>query len=185
VRRFMVAMLAAGSALSTPLAAQNAWTAGFAGTVGGGWQVEAVDVGYMVRVHSEPIHWLAAGVRAGSFVDQTAIIGGARGFVGALFLQARSALLRLADVGSQMNPGAFGVDLTLEAVGYAGSNSPLPQGSPWAAVSILPGLRFGDDQSARYGLVLGPTVFIGRVTNVHAFIGLRFDFPLAYHRSHP
>jgi len=52
-------------------------------------------------------------------------------------------------------------------------------------VSVLPGLRFGDGEGARYSLVVGPTVFLGPVTNVHTFLGLRFELPLAHHSAHP
>src|SRR5207247_2622432 len=78
-----------------------------------------------------------------------------------------------------------GFDVTLEATGYVGSNSPLPVGSPWGGVSGLLGLRFGDPKGSRLGLLIGPTVFLGTVTDVRAFLGVRFEAPLARREHHP
>src|SRR5256885_2495576 len=81
VRRSMVTMSAALWALSTPLGAQTrgAWTLGFAGTLGGGWQVEAADVGYARAVRAGPLRVASLTARLGSFIDEGAIIGGGRG----------------------------------------------------------------------------------------------------------
>src|SRR5437016_5838450 len=81
VRRSIVTMLTAWVGLSTPLAGQNAVTAGLAYTVGSGWQVEGFDVGLARAVHAGPIAALSLTARLGSFINEGAIIGGARGFV--------------------------------------------------------------------------------------------------------
>jgi hypothetical protein len=184
VRRSMIAMLIATATLSTRLGGQ-AVAIGFAGTLGSGWQIEGVDLAYVRAIHVGPVRSVLLGGRGGSFVDQGAIVGGSRGFVVAAMLGLRTGLARLADVGNETNPAPLGADLTIEVSGYAGSNSPLPQGSPWAAVSLLPGLRFGEGEGVRYSLVVGPTVFFGPVTDVHTFLGLRFELPLAHHTAHP
>jgi hypothetical protein len=176
-------MLVATAALSTPLAAQSVML-GFAGTLGNSWQVEALDVGYMRDIHAGPLRSAAIGTRLGAFIDEGAIVGGSRGVVAALWVSTRTGLMRIADVGNETNPAPFGIDLTIEGVAYSGSDSPLPQGSPWGAVSILPGVRMGEGPGLRYGLVLGPTVFFGPVTDVRAFVGLRFDLPVGHRRSH-
>ncbi|HYT04105.1 MAG TPA: hypothetical protein VEM13_04410 [Gemmatimonadales bacterium] len=182
--------MAALAALSTPLAAQStgaagAWTLGFAGTLGGGWQVEALDVGYARALHAGPLSVAALTARLGSFVDENAIIGGTRGFVFGVTLATRTPMAHLADLGSDSSTNRLGLDVTLEATGYAGAHTPLPVGSPWGAVSLLPGLRFGDPNGAQYGLVFGPTVFLGQSTQVRAFLGLRFEAPLARGERHP
>jgi hypothetical protein len=184
VRRFMVPMLILTAALSTSLGAQAA-SLGFAGTLGGGYQVEALDIGYMRDVHVGPMRTATIGLRVGAFIDESAIVGGARGVLGALWLSTRSKLVHIADVGSETNPEPFGWDITIEGGGYASTDPPPTQPSPWGAVSILPGLRMGDGPGAHYSLVVGPTVFIGPKTNVRGFLGLRFDIPLARHKSHP
>jgi hypothetical protein len=179
-------MLTALAALSTPLAGQGgALTLGLAFTAGGGWQIQALDVGYGRAVHAGPIAMVSLSGRVGEFIDQGAIIGGARGFLFGTTLAVRTPMTIVAEVGSDSSTNRLGLDLTLEATGYAAANSPLPVGSPWGAVSLLPALRFGDPEGSRGGLLIGPTVFFGTVTQVRPFLGLRFELPLARPNRRP
>ncbi len=179
-------MLTALVSLSTPLAGQgNALTLGLAYTVGGGWQVEGVDVGVARAVRAGPVAALSLTARLGSFIDEGAIIGGARGFVFGASLAARTPTATIAELGADTSAGRIGFDVTVEGTGYVGSRSPLPVGSPWGAVSVLPGLRFGDPNGSRFGLLFGPTIFLGTVTDVRAFLGVRFEAPLARRERHP
>ena len=184
MRRSMVTMLIGLAGLSTPLAAQDTrggiLTLGLAYTVGSGWQIQGLDVGYGRGVRSGPIAALSLGARLGEFIDQRAIIGGSQGFVFGATLAARTRSLKLAEFGSDTAPSRMGVDLTVETTGYAGAHSPLGIGSPWGAVSVLPGVRFGS-----LGLVLGPTAFFGTATLVRLFLGVRFDVPLARREQQP
>src|SRR5947199_96513 len=148
VRRSIVTMLTTLVGLSTPLAGQNALTAGLAYTVGSGWQVEGFDVGLARAVHAGPIAALSLTARLGSFINEGAIIGGARGFVFGTSLAARTPTSTIAQLGADTSGGQIGLDFTLEGTGYVGSNSPLPVGSPWGGVSGLLGLRFGDPKGA-------------------------------------
>ena len=185
MRRSIVTMLTALVGLSTPLAGQNAVTAGLAYTVGSGWQVEGFDLGLARAVHAGPIAALSLTARLGSFIDEGAIISGARGFVFGTSFAARTPTSTIAQLGADTSGGQIGLDFTLEATGYVGSNSPLPVGSPWGGVSGLLGLRFGDPNGSRLGLLIGPTVFLGTVTDVRAFLGVRFEAPLARREHHP
>jgi hypothetical protein len=186
VRRFMLTMLTALVGLSTPLAGQgNALTAGLAYTVGSGWQVEGLDFGVARAVHAGPIAALSLTARVGSFIDEGAIIGGARGFVFGTSLAARTPTASIAQLGADTSAGQIGLDFTLEATGYVGSHSPLPVGSPWGGITGLLGLRFGDPNGSRLGLLVGPTVFLGTVTEVRTFLGVRFEAPLARQERHP
>jgi hypothetical protein len=179
-------MLTALVGLSTPLAGQrDALGIGLAGTLGGGWQIEALDVGYVRAVRAGPVAALSLTARLGSFIDEGAIIGGARGFVFGTTLAARTGTATLAQLGADTSASRIGLDLTVEATGYVGSRSPLPVGSPWGAVSVLPGLRFGDPNGARFGLLLGSTVFLGDVTQVRTLLGVRVETPLARRERHP
>ena len=183
MRRSMIPMLIVSCALSTPLAAQSAFALGVAATVGGSWQIEAVDLGMVRAAHAGPFRSVTIGGRFGAFVDETALIGGARGFVAGLVLGGRTGLLQLADVGNETNPSAVGFDVSLEAVGYKAWNTALPQfGSAWGAVSVLPGIRFGSPSTLRAGLVFGPTIFFGHETDVRPFLSLRFEIPMARHK---
>ena len=190
MRRSMVGMFVTVVALSTPLAAQargggGTWSVGLAATLGSGWQIEGADVGVARRIGAGPVRALGVAGRFGSFINEGAIIGGAQGFVAALALSARSGRVDLAQMGPENNPTTFGLDLTVELAGYAGTKSPLPQGGRWAAVSVLPGLRFGNPDGGQWSLVVGPAAFLGHPTDVHAFLGIRFEAPLARRERHP
>jgi hypothetical protein len=179
-------MLTALVGLSTPLAGQgNALTLGLAYTVGSGWQVEGLEAGVARAVHAGPIAAVSLTGRVGSFIDEGAILGGARGFVFGTSLAARTPMATIAELGADTSASRVGLDVTVEATGYVGSRSPLPVGSPWGAVSVLPGLRFGDPDGSRLGLLIGPTVFLGDVTQVRTFLGVRFEAPLARRERHP
>jgi len=144
-----------------------------------------LEVGLAHTVHAGPIAALSLTARLGSFIDEGAIIGGARGFVFGTSLAARTPTWTIAELGADTSASRIGVDLTVEATGYVGSRSPLPVGSPWGAVSLLPGLRFGDPNGPRLGLLIGPTVFLGTVTEVRTFLGVRYEAPLARRERHP
>ncbi|HVH09039.1 MAG TPA: hypothetical protein VM736_04510 [Gemmatimonadales bacterium] len=184
MRRSIVTMLTALMGLSTPLAAQQPrdamLTFGLAYTVGGGWQMQGLDIGYGRAVRSGPFATLTVGARFGEFIYQRAITGGAQGFWFGTTVAARTRALTIAEFGSDTAPSHLGLDLTAEATGYVASNSPLGIGSPWAAVSLLPGFRAGN-----FGLVFGPTAFFGTAILVRPFLGVRFDVPLAGRERHP
>ena len=199
MRRSTASMLVVLGALSTPLAAQAAGDSGggrgrgaaigvgFTATVGSGWQIESGEIGYARRLARGPVRAVAASARLGSFIDEGAILGGARGFVFAGTLSARSGRLLLAELGDEHNLTAIGFDVTLETTGYVTSRSPLPQGSPWAAVALLPGLRIGGADGAQYGIVIGPTMFLGggAKSDVRGLVAFRVEAPLARREPHP
>jgi len=120
-------------------------------------------------------------------MDEGAIIGGARGFVFAGTLSARSGRLLLAELGDERNLTAIGFDVTLEGTGYLTARSPLPQGSTWAAVAFLPGLRVGGGDGAQYGLLIGPTAFLSSKSkpDVRGLLAFRVEAPLARRERHP
>jgi hypothetical protein len=179
-------MLVVLGTLSTPLAAQGgAIGAGFAATLGGGWQIESGEIGYVHRMAGGLVGALSAGARVGTFIDEGAIIGGTQGFVFAGTLGARSGRITLAELGDEQNLTVIGFDVTIEATGYLASHSPLQQGSSWAAVAFLPGVRFGPADGAQYGLVIGPTAFFGSKTEVRALLAFRVEAPLARRERHP
>jgi hypothetical protein len=183
-------MLVVLGTLSTPLAAQTGGGAigvGFTATVGSGWQIESGEIGYVRRTARGPVRALALTARLGSFIDEGAILGGARGFVFAGTLSARSGRLMLAELGDPQNLTAIGFDVTLEGTGYLTARSPLPQGSTWGAVALLPGLRIGGGDGAQYGIVLGPTAFLGRGSKpeVRGLLAFRVEAPLARRERHP
>jgi hypothetical protein len=183
-------MLVALGALSTPLVAQtvarNAIGFGFVATLGSGWQIEAGEIGYVHRYGNGLLGAVSAGARLGTFIDQGAILGGSRGFVFAPTLAARTGTISLAELGDETNSTAIGFDVTLEASGYLGSSSPLPQGSKWGAVALLPGLRVGSGDGPRYGFVVGPTMFLSsNKSTVRGLLAIRIEAPLARREHRP
>ncbi len=191
-------MLVVLGALSTNLAAQSvggdsvgrkgagaAIGVGFAATLGSGWQLETGEIGYVRRMTHGPVRALSLGARLGSFIDEGAIIGGGRGFVFATTLAARSGRLMLAELGDENNLTQIGFDFTVEATGYLTTNSPMPQGSTWGAVAFLPGFRVGGADGPQYGLVIGPTVFLGSKNEVRGLLAFRVEAPLARRERHP
>src|SRR5213083_3560000 len=185
VRRSMGGMLVVLAALSTPLAGQTALGVGFAATLGSSWQIEGVDVGFTRPARLGQVRFLGVGARFAGFVDEGAIFGGTRGFISGLTLTARTGRSTLAELGDPTNVTTFGVDLTVEATGYLAANSPLPVGSRWAAVTVLPGLRFGNPGGSQFTLMIGPTFFLGHASDTRALLALRFDTPLARRGAHP
>lgn len=169
-------------ALSTPLAAQGGrggWAAGLAWTLGGGWQVEGVDFRLLRPAPLGLFEEYSVGVRVGSFYDGAQILGSAQGVVGALTLAMRTKTVTLGEVGTEVDVSRIGVDVSVEVAGYGAVNPPPQFGKGWFSVAVLPGVRFGRDGQMSAALVLGPAVFVGRETNVHGFLALRVEFPLA------
>jgi len=169
-------------ALSTPLAAQTGgggWAAGLVWTLGGGWQVEGIDVRMLRPAAIGPFEEYSVGARVGSFYDEAQILGSARGVVGALTLAMRTKTVTLGEVGTEVDVSRIGFDVTIELAGYAAARSPIPEGSAWLSGAVLPGVRFGRDGQMSAALVVGPALFVGRETNVHGFLSVRVEFPLA------
>jgi hypothetical protein len=173
------------AALSTPLTAQSAMTLGFAGTLGNHWQVEALDLGVLRQLGLGPVRAGGLALRAGWFADQAAILGGTRGFVGAVALSLRSGALGLAEVGEGPYPTSVDLNVTLEVAGYLAANSPIPEGKRWGSVALLPAIRVGQPGGSRFAVLIGPAWFAGDVRRTRAFIGLRGEFPLARGRGVP
>jgi len=185
VRRSIVPMFTLLAALSPPAAGQSALSVGYAGTLGGHWQIEAAEVGVTHPLGLGPVRHGGLSLRVGWFGDQGAIIGGTRGLVGALGLGLRSGRLNVAAVGEDASPTVIGVDLTLEAAGYLAARSPLPEGRRWLSLALLPGLRVGQLGQAQFALLVGPAWFVGEVRRTHPFMSARVDIPLARRRGGP
>lgn len=185
MRRSIGVMLAALAALSNPARAQTAWGLGFAATLGSRWQIESGDVHFGRRPAHGPLGGYSVALRLGGFVDEGAIFFGNQGFVAALAVNARTPRLEIADIGDETNATGFGVDVTVEAAGYLASHSPLPQGSRWVGLSVLPGLRVGPRDGPQWAILVGPTAFVGQETDVRVLLAFRFEAPLARRESRP
>src|SRR2546425_7105432 len=196
VRRFMVPMLVVLGALSTTLAAQsdtaksnkerpNAIGFGLVATLGANWQIESAEIGY-VRRPSRGLAAIGLAGRLGTFVNESAMLGGNQGFVFAATLSARTHMKSIAQLGAEEPGTGIGFDLTFELSGYAAAHSPLALGSHWAAVSVLPAFSIGSGNSAHFGIVIGPTVFLhsGKPL-MRGLLAFRGEAPLARRERHP
>lgn len=179
MRRFIIPVVTLVAVWTPPLGGQSAFSVGYAGTIGSEWQVEAFEVGLAHRVGLGPARYGAVLLRLGWFGDQGALIGGTRGFLSALALAIRSDRLGIAEVGQEADPIVIGVDVTVEAAGYLASRSPIPEGSRWSSVALLPAVRVGQAEQTQFALLVGPAWFAGDVTRTHVFLGVRVEVPLA------
>lgn len=193
-RSIVVAMFLALGALSPSISAQSSQSDssrtkvpsrhaigfGYFATLGAYWQIEAVEVGY-VRKISHGLAAISLTGRVGTFMNETAVVGGSRGMVFATTLATRTRMKRIAQLGEDERGTAIGLDLTLEASGYLAAVSQFWQGSRWGAIALLPGLRFGNA-----AIVIGPTAFFaGGKPALRALLAFRGEATLARRGRQP
>lgn len=174
--------------MSTPLVAQqrgSAWVAGLAATVGRGWQMEGADIGFVRPIGLGPLRFASITGRFGAFQDEGAFLFGSQGFVAGLALAAQTRSVEIIGVGNEQSPVSIGLDLTFEATGYLANKSPFPQGDRWLGLAVMPGVRTITSEGFGASIQAGPVVFLGRETDVRAFVGLHIEIPVARPSSAP
>ncbi|HTI05985.1 MAG TPA: hypothetical protein VL549_11745 [Gemmatimonadales bacterium] len=191
MHRFIPALLFAYGAVTSLLAAQdkgirsNAVAFGYVATLGDGWEIESVEIGFARR----PRHGFAAlmvGARMGAFVNEKTMLGGTGGAVVAATLSARTKMNPIAEFGTDEHGTGLGLDVTFELSGYAATRSPLAQGTHWAAVSVLPAISIGNGDAAHFALVIGPTLWLsGTKPAMRGMFALRGEAPLARRERRP
>jgi hypothetical protein len=91
----------------------------------------------------------------------------------------------IAQFGEEEHGSAIGLDMTLEVTGYTSSNSPLSR-TQWLAISALPAISLGSGDAAHFGIVIGPTAFLGDGKPVvRGMLGFRGEAPLARRERRP
>ena len=191
MRWSIVSALVLSAALAAAMSAQtranrtHALGFGIVATVGDNWQIETAELGYVHR----PRRGLAAislAARAGTFINESAMVGGMRGLVTAISLSGRTRMKSIAQLGQEEHGTGIGLDMTLELTGYHASNSPLPQGSRWVGVSLLPAISIGNGDAPHFALVLGPTAFFSASKPaMRGLLALRGEAPLARRERRP
>lgn len=191
MHRFIAALLFTYGAVAPLLAAQgqafrsNAIGFGYVATLGDGWEIESVEIGYVRR----PQHGFAAlsvGTRVGAFVNEKTMLGGTGGAVVAATLSARTKMNPIAEFGTDEHATGLGFDLTFELSGYLATTSPLAQGTHWAAVSVLPAFSLGNGDAAHFALVIGPTLWLSATKPaMRGLFALRGEAPLARRERRP
>jgi len=196
VGRSIIPTLVALGALTTTLAAQSntaqadsaqatkgsqhAIGFGLVATLGANWQIESAEIGYVHR----PARGVAAvgiAARLGTFMNESAMIGGNQGFVFATTLSVRTRMKSIAQFGT-----GIGFDLTLELSGYLAASSPMTLGSRWLGVSMLPAFSVGSGSAPHFAIVIGPTAFFTSGKPVmRGLLAFRGEAPLARRERHP
>jgi len=153
---------------------------GYFATLGGNWQIEALEIGYVRHPERGPAA-LAIAARLGTFMQESAVVSAQRGAVFALAVSARTHMYQISELGSEERHLPIGLDLTLEATGYFAAGSPQWQGSNWLAVAVLPSLRAG-----RGAVTLGPALFFGaQKPSLRCVLAIRGEKLLTRHGRNP
>jgi len=195
VRRSVISMFMAFAALPAMLAAQSSGAPpfkarphaigfGFFATLGAYWQMEGVEIGYVRRMQ-RGLAALSLSSRVGTFINESSMIGGTQGIAFGATLAARTRMKSFAQVGEEEHGTAIGFDMTFEVTGYTASGSPLAR-TRWLAVSVLPALSLGSGDAAHFGIVIGPTAFLGDgKPSVRGMLAFRGEAPLARRERRP
>jgi hypothetical protein len=181
VRSLVTPILLVSAISAMPLAAQTrgaTFTTGLSATLGGEWQLQGIDIGIVRPANLGLIRYVSAVVRAGSFISQESF-SSARGFFGAVAIAAETPLMTLFDVGAEQAPTRLAFNFTLEASAYLAANSPVPQGSRWIGLAVLPSFRTIQTDNIGFTLMVGPIAFLGPTTDVRALLGARIEIPYA------
>ena len=157
---------------------------GFFATLGSHWQLEGVEVGYVRRME-RGLAAISVSGRVGTFINESAMIGGTQGVGFGATIAGRTRMKSIAQFGEEEHGTAIGFDLTLEVSGYTASNSPLSR-TKWMAISLLPAMSLGSGDAAHFGIVIGPTAFLGDGKPVvRGMLGFRGEAPLARRERRP
>lgn len=165
----------------TPIVdARSAWVGGVTTFTRGDYQPSGVEFGYGVRTHGLPVGAVTIGVRAGSFVqNQAVLIGRTQGFFTAAVGSLRFPLTNVAAVGNENDLSYLKLEFLLEGAAALNFNTPMPQGRTSAVVAPLLVITFGGrgvlDQG--FSIVAGPAYFVGAVSEWHTQVSLRFQNP--------
>ncbi len=165
---------------TTPSNATRGWYAGVTTFSGGTWQPSGLDVGMVWRTPGLPFSTLGLGLRAGSFIqNQAVLIGSTKGFFIGLVGSARLPIATLMMVGSERNPAYVRLEGLLDVVGSWNIDSPMAQGkfsvlgAPLAAITV--GGRGPMDQTVM--ILVGPAWFGPTGSEWQMQVGLRFAMP--------
>ena len=157
---------------------------GFFATLGSKWQLEGVEVGYVRRME-RGLAAISVSGRIGTFINESVMIGGTQGIGFGATIAGRTRMKSIAQFGEEEHGTAIGFDMTLELTGYATSNSPLSR-TQWMAISALPAISLGTGDAAHFGIVIGPTAFLGDGKPVvRGMLSFRGEAPLARRERRP
>ena len=158
---------------------------GFVATLGDNWQMEGVEVAYVRRMQRGLAAALSVSTRVATFINESSMLGGTQGIAFGGTIAARSRMKSFAQFGEEEHGSAIGADVTLEVTGYTTAGSPDSR-TQWLAVSLLPALSLGSGDSPHFGIVIGPTLFLGDgKPSVRGMLAFRGEAPLARRERRP
>ena len=151
---------------------------GFVATLGANWQMEGVEIAYVRRLQ-RGLAALSVSTRIGTFINESTMLGGTKGIAFGGTIAARTRMRTFAQFGEEEHGSAIGGDVTLELSGYTSAGSPLSR-TQWLAISLLPALSLGSGDSPHFGIVIGPTLFLGDgKPAMRGLLAFRGEAPLA------
>jgi hypothetical protein len=157
---------------------------GFFATLGAHWQLEGVEFGY-ARRFERGLAALSLSGRVGTFINESVMSGGTQGIGLGGTVAARTRMHSVAQFGEDEFGTDIGLDLTFEVTGYAASGSPQSR-ARWMAISVLPAISLGSGDAAHFGIMLGPTAFLGDGKPVvRGMLAFRGEAPLARRERRP
>ena len=157
---------------------------GFFATLGSKWQLEGAEFGYVRRLE-RGLAAISVSGRIGTFINESVMIGGTQGVAFGGTIAGRTRMKSVAQFGEEEHGTAIGLDMTLEVSGYTSSNSPLSR-TKWMAISLLPAISLGSGDAAHFGIVIGPTAFLGDgKPAVRGMLAFRGEAPLARRERRP
>ena len=200
MRRSMLSMLIVLGAGTLPVALRAQSTAppvppkealrphaigfGFFATLGSNWQLEGMEVGYVRRMQ-RGLAAISLSGRIGTFINESVMVGGSQGIGFGATLAGRTRMKSIAQFGEEEHGTAIGLDMTFEVTGYTTGNSPLSR-TKWMAISALPAISLGSGDAPHFGIVIGPTAFLGDGKPVvRGMLGFRGEAPLARRERRP
>jgi len=140
--------------------------------------MEGVEVAYVRRME-RGLAALSVSTRVATFINESTMLGGSQGIAFGGTIAARTRMKSFAQFGEEEHGSAIGADLTLEVTGYTTSGSPLSR-TQWLAISLLPALSLGSGDSPHFGIVIGPTLFLGDgKPAARGLLAFRGEAPLA------
>ena len=157
---------------------------GFFATLGTNWQLQGVEVGYARRMQ-RGLAAISLSGRVGTYINESTMIGGTQGIALGATLAGRTRMKSIAQFGEEEHGTAIGLDMTLEVTGYTSYNAPLSR-TRWLAISLLPAISLGAGDAAHFGIVIGPTAFLGDGKPVvRGMLAFRGEAPLARRERRP
>ena len=152
---------------------------GFFATLGAYWQMEGVEIAYVRRL-PRGLAALSVSTRLGTFINESSMRGGSQGLGFGGTIAARTRMKSFAQFGEEEHGTAIGADLTLELTGYGASGSSPFSRKRWMAISLLPALSIGAGDAPHFGIVIGPTLFLGDgKPAARGLLSFRGEAPLA------